>query len=70
MVNAQSLRRQRFPIDHPYKSDYRVASRKEVLANTTVIRIMLIGSVLSIFEVSTSRGGVYEVKRIMNLIVS
>jgi len=43
MVNAQSLHWQRLPIDHLCKSDYRVAGCEEVLANATVIGIMLIG---------------------------
>ena len=43
MVNAQSLRWQRLPVDHLYESNYRIAGYKEVLANATVVGIMLIG---------------------------
>jgi len=43
MVNVQSQRWQRLPIDRLCESDCRVAGCKEVLANATVIGIMIIG---------------------------
>lgn len=43
MLNAQLLSWQRLPIDHLYKRENRIANCKEILANTAVIGIMLIG---------------------------